>query len=138
MSNSSLVQITSAAKFADLASLVKHHASFVHGKFWSMVKADQHLDGVHFSYANSDEASVESEASARELHEALIACCYQYLSVDMTQEILQTNRDNVLHWEVAQASVLEPHEEAAQWALWEKLDAQHEQDCMMQMYQNEY
>ena len=133
-----LVHVSNVSKFNDLLALVKHHASFVHARFWAKVKADRELDFVHFCYVNDDEDSKESEAASRKLHTALIECCTQYLSPEMVEELQQINRTNILHWEVAQASMLEPHEEAAQWALWEKLDAQHEQDCIMDMYRNEY
>lgn len=133
-----LVHVSSGAKFDDFVDLVKHHASFVADKFWAKVKADQDLDALHFSYVYENKDSAESEAAARDLHGVLINCCNQYLSVQMVEELQQINRTNVLHWEIAQASMLEPHEEAAQWALWEKLDAQHEQDCIVDMYRNEY
>lgn len=133
-----LVHVSNASKFNDLLGLVKHHASFVNTKFWALVKADEDLNNKLLCLSGEIEVTAKTECYAASLHNVLLDCCNAYLSADFVAELININRTNVLHMEVAQASMLEPHEEAAQWALWERLDAQSEQDQKMEMHRNEY
>lgn len=42
-----------------------------------------------------------------------------------------------MHVEVSRASLLEPEEENAVWAVWDSIDAQSAQNELMEMYLNE-
>lgn len=128
-----LVYVTFASRLSNLLELVKAEAAFVHSDFWTQVKRTPSLDAAHHR-ANFDEC----DNSSAILLAHLVECIKDSVSKDMADELLYRTDMYKMHCEVAQASMLEPHEEAAVWEAWEAQDRQNAEDERMAMYQNEY
>ena len=132
---SNLVSVCYADRFTNLSAIVKDESKSLHSAFWSMVKKDPVLDGVLFDFINSDGNYVEISAMA--LHSALMSFVVEHFPM-IYHSVLDRHNSYVLNCEVAQASMLDPAQEQAQWALWEQQDAQQDAQDKIDMYRNEY
>lgn len=131
--NTPLVYVTFASRLTNLLELVKAEAAFVHSDFWTQVKRTPSLDMAHHKSIYD-----ECEASSRLLLAHLTECISESLSASKADELPHRNYMYKTHCEVAQASMLEPHEEAAVWDAWEAQDRQSAEDERIAMYRNEY
>jgi len=128
-----LVYVTFASRLSNLLELVKAEAAFIHSDFWSQVKRTPSLDMAHHKSIYD-----ECEESSSLLLAHLTECIRESLSETKADELLHRNYMYKIHCEVSQASMLEPHEEAAMWDIWEAQDRQSAEDERIAMYRNEY
>lgn len=125
--------VSAATRFEIAQEWLSRNAPFILDTFWNRVKGSERLD-VALLRATHDETSADWGT----LHEALLSVAGEFLADKAMASMEDENNHVVMHMEVAQASMLEPHEEAAVWAYWERIDQQLEEQARIDMYMNEY
>lgn len=129
----SMPSVSNSERFTILSDIIREEAMFVISGFFNLVKRTPALDNVWHD-ANFD--------SCERSYGILLAKFEDYaksvLPGDMWSDATDRLRAAVLHIEVAQASDMEPHEEAAVWDAWDRQDAQTAFDEKLAMYLNEY
>jgi hypothetical protein len=127
------IRTSARSIFENLVGQTKFYAPFIITKFWSDVKQSRALEVAHFNAVNND-----CEDSYKQLADKLTEVLNSQLPADIAEVILYNNKIYQTHCEVAQASMLEPHEEEEVWAVWDEWDGQAAYDERFEMYYNEY
>lgn len=133
MSFSLMPNVPASALMNDLLDRLKIQYPVIQSRFWKVVKRSDYLDNAHFLASEGD-----CEASYKDLLDALIGVIKDSLSENAFKEMMYENQMFKVHCEVAQASILEPHEEALVWDAWERQDEQANIQAEYDMYYNEY
>lgn len=128
--------VSAADRMDRLSVAIKQRAPFIVDRFWSMAKKSIELDKALFVSTNGEEHQRE-EADVM-LYNAMLALAYDMLPADVMADITYEVAQYVTYCEVAQASMMEPDEEAAVWAVWEAIDQAAEADARYEMWRNEY
>ena len=125
--------VSTATRFNIALEWLDSNAPFVVQTFWNFVKRSSRLDTALLN-ATHDETSADWKV----LQEALLAVADECLSDKAMANMEDEVQHVILSMEVSQASMLEPHEEAAVWAYWERIDQQAAEQERYDMYMNEY
>lgn len=127
-------RVSNSDQFTAFMDFAKAELPSVHARIWAAIKQD--LDLVHFDYCFGDDSAVEQAAAGLlEFAEARLADLAGQLWVDEFANRLGAFK---LHGEVAQAMDMEPWEQEAVWAAWERSDAQSAFQDKLDMYRNEH
>lgn len=128
--------VSNASIFNIMTDWLATYAPFVGDRFWHKVKRNADLDAVHFTSVHGDDDQ-QHEAFRTlivELWDVVAGC----LAPNMVEELEYHTKNAITHMEVAQASNMEPWEEAEVWEQWERLDALEAEQERYDMYMNEY
>lgn len=125
--------VSAAARFDIAQEWLSRNAPFILDTFWGRVKRSERLDTALLNATHNDTA-----ADWRTLHEALLSVAGEFLADKAMDSMEDEVQHVIMHMEVAQASMLEPHEEAAVWDYWERVDRQLAEQQRIDMYMNEY
>ena len=128
-----LVSVSESDRFDLLRQHAKNNVPALVERFWSEVRNNESWDLIFFTAVNED-----GEECWKLLRGKLEDMLEGYLSPDALKDLLYDYNHAVTAYEVAQASLLEPHEEQEQWAIWERLDAAQDEQDRIDMYRNEY
>ena len=125
--------VSAATRFDIAREWLDRNAPFVVQTFWGRVKGSERLD-VALLNATHDDTSADWKV----LHEELLTVASEYLSDKALHNMGDEVQHVILSMEVSQASMLEPHEEAAVWEYWDRIDRQLAEQQRIDMYMNEY
>lgn len=128
--------VSASDRLDRLSIAIKQRAPFIVERFWAMVKKNVALDSAFFASCHGEEN--EREAADAALYSALVDYASTMLPADVMSDIEYEVAQYVTHCEVAQASMLEPDEEAAVWAAWDIIDQAAETQAHYDMWRNEY
>ena len=128
-----LVSVSESDRFDLLRQHAKNRVPALVESFWSDVRNNESWDLILFTAINEDGEECWSLLRGK-LEEKLAS----YLSPDALKDLLYDYNHAVTACEVAQASLLEPHEEQEQWEIWERLDAAQDAQDEIDRYRNEY
>ena len=128
--------VSSADRFDRLGCAIKERAPYIIDRFWAMVKKSAALDSAHFTSCHGEED--EREKADAMLYSALVDYASTMLPDDEMADIAYEVAQYVTHCEVAQASMLEPDEEASVWEAWDIIDQAAEEQARYDMWRNEY
>ena len=128
-----LVSVSESARFDLLRQHAKNNVPALVERFWSEVRNNKSWDLILFTAINE-----EGEECWKLLRGKLEDMLQGYLSPDALKDLLYDYNHAVTACEVAQASLLEPHEEEQQWAIWEQQDAVQDAQDKIDLYWNEY
>ncbi len=135
-----LPRVTYQARYEHMLALVNQSAQFVANGWFAMVK--RQYDELWFEVCNLDNTgeddSIGDHASYATLYELFVSYVQSKLPADFFDEITARTNSAITYMEVMQASMMEPHEEAAVWDAWDRQDAQQAFDDKLAMYRNEY
>ena len=126
--------VSAATRFDIAREWLASNAPFVVNSFWDRVKRSERLDTAHFNATYGTDV----DSNWKTLHEALLIVAGDFLSEKAMANMEDENQHVILHMEVSQASMLEPHEEAAVWEHWDRIDRQEAEQDRYDMYANEY
>ena len=131
-----LPRVTYQSRYEHMLDLVKDSAKFVADGWFSMVKR-QHED-LWFEVCNLD-VTGEDDSSGDDpcyaaLYELFVSYVQSKLPADFFDEIVARTNSAITYLEVLQASMMEPHDEAAVWDAWDREDEQSAFDEKMAMY----
>ena len=128
--------VSSSDRFDRLSCAIKERAPYIIDRFWAMVKKNAALDVALFTSTHGEED--EREKADAMLYSALADYASTMLPADEMADIAYEVAQYVTHCEVAQASMLEPDEEAAVWEAWDIIDQAAETQAHYDMWRNEY
>ena len=128
-----LVSVSESARFDLLRQHAKNNVPALVERFWSDVRKNESWDLILFTAIKED-----GEECWSLLRGKLEDMLEGYLSPNAFSDLLYDYNHAVTACEVAQASLLEPHEEQEQWAIWEQQDAVQDAQDKIDMYRNEY
>ena len=128
--------VSSSDRMDRLSAAINQRAPFVVDRFWAMVKKSAALDASFFASCHGEED--EKESADAVLYSALADYASTMLPADEMADIIYEVAQYVTHCEVAQASMLEPDQEAAVWDAWERMDAADEEQARYDAWRNEY
>lgn len=128
-----LVSVSESARFDLLRQHAKNNVPALVERFWSEVRNNKSWDLILFTAINE-----EGEECWKLLRGKLKDMLEGYLSPDALNDLLYDYNHAVAACEVAQASLLEPHEEEQQWDIWERQDSAQDVQDRIDMYRNEY
>ena len=128
-----LVSVSESDRFDLLRQHAKNNVPALVESFWSEVRNNKSWDLILFTAINE-----EGEECWKLLRGKIEEKLESYLSPDALKDLLYDYNHAVMACEVAQASLLEPHEEQEQWAIWERLDAAQDEQDRIDLYRNEY
>ena len=128
--------VSSSDRLDSLKYAIKKRAPYIVDRFWAMVKKNAALDATFFASCHGEEG--ERESADAVLYSALADYASTMLPADEMADILYEVAQYVTHCEVAQASMLEPDEEAAVWEAWDIIDQAAETQAHYDMWRNEY
>ena len=128
--------VSSSDRLDRMSYAIKERAPYIIDRFWAMVKKSAALDMVLFTSSHGEED--EREKADATLYAALADYASTMLPADEMADIKYEVAQYVIHCEVAQASMLEPEEEAAVWDAWDIIDQAAETQAHYDMWWNEY
>ena len=128
--------VSSSDRMDRLSTAIKQRAPYIVERFWAMVKKSAALDMAHFTSCHGEEN--EREPADAVLYSALVDYASTMLPADEMADIAYELAQYVTHCEVAQASMMEPEEEAAVWDAWDIIDHAAETQAHYDMWRNEY
>ena len=131
-----LPSVSSSDRMDRLSAAINQRAPFVVDRFWAMARKSSELDMALFTSCHGEED--EREKADAVLYSALADYASTMLPADEMANIIYEVTQYVTHCEVAQASMLEPDEEAAVWDAWERMDAADEEQARYDAWRNEY
>ena len=135
-----LPRVTYRTRYEYMIEQVKYSAQFVTDGWFAMVKR-QH-DELWFEVCNLDNTGEDDSIGDHPAYAELYALFVEYvqskLPSDFFNEIMSRVNSAITYLEVLQASMMEPHDEAAVWDAWDRQDAQQAADDKFAMYWNEY
>ena len=135
-----LPRVTYQARYEYMLEQVRYSAQFVTDGWFSMVKR-QH-DALWFEVCNLDSTgeddSIGDHPAYAEIYTLFVEYVQSKLPADFFEEISARTNSAITCLEVLQASMMEPHDEAAVWDAWDRQDAQQAFDDKLAMYMNEY
>lgn len=124
-------QVTACQKFQIYMEQAQVLSEAFVDRFYVHIKRSH--DGLWFEYTH-----LHTESSAKRLLELAKEKADDFFSAGLLKELECAVSHSITHIEVVQASMLEPHEEAAVWARWERIDAAADRDAQYAAYRNEY
>ena len=131
-----LPRVTYQSRYEHMLDLVKDSAQFVVTGWFAMVKR-QHED-LWFEVCNldvtGDDDSSGDDPCYAALYELFVSYVQSKLPAEFFDEIVARTNSAITYLEVLQASMMEPHDEAAVWDAWDRQDEQSAFDEKMAMY----
>lgn len=128
--------VSSSVRMNSLSYAIKIRAPYIVERFWAMVKKSSELDNALHTSTNGED--IQREEADAVLYKAMLALAYDMLPADVMADVTYEVAQYVTHCEVAQASMLEPDEEAAIWDAWDHMDAAAEEQVSYDAWRNEY
>ena len=134
-------RVTYATRYDHMIMLVKDAAAFV-ADGWFVVLKSKYNDLWHDCCYSADVNDEGDESGDDLCWSILYSKLQEYIEArlpsDIIEEINSRVQTMVTHMEVAQASMMDPSDEAAVWDAWDREDAQNAFDEKLAMYMNEY
>ena len=131
-----LPRVTYQARYEHMLALVQQSAKFVATGWFAMVKRQHEelwFDVCNLDVTGEDDSSGDHQSYAK-LYELFIEYVQSKLPADFFEEITARTNSAITYLEVLQASMMEPHDEAAVWDAWDRQDEQSAFDEKIAMY----
>ena len=135
MSIFDMISVNAAERFDAYNTCVKHQFQYLHDQFWRLVRNDEQLSDLHFAVVNY-QCLISSEA----LLEAYMVQCQKALSTEVFLDLTKEFDYALMHQQIVNLESLDidPLTKEAVYIAMERADEQHEFDCLMDSYRNEY
>lgn len=124
-------------RFTHVMGHLKADFPHIHDDVWNSIKRSDSLDPVHYDAVFNDDEEAYGKLLGV-LPDLVLNVAGSTLGGCIVVMLHDWEQNFVTHCEVAQASQLEPHEEAAVWDMWERIDAQQSHQERIDLYRNEY
>ena len=131
-----LPRVTYQARYEHMLALVQESAQFVATGWFTMVKRQNEelwFDVCNLDVTGEDDSSGDDPCYAA-LYELFVSYVQSKLPAEFFDEIVARTNSAITYLEVMQASMMEPHDEAAVWDAWDRQDAQQAFDDNLAMY----
>lgn len=130
-----MISVNALERFGLFNSNVKRQFKFIHDRFWTSVSNDPHLSNLHHLLVYD-----ECPRACDSLFEAYIEHCQKSLSAELFIDLTKDFDSLLLQQQIVNLESLDinPLTKEAVYAAMEHADDQHEIECRMSAYRNEY